>query len=465
VKNNDENPADIDNPFKVQKSSKIVRARLKYLRGLSKMKEQNIHEAHRFFIEARSLWDSYRSFWSKKDLTRIEQFYCYQLNKSIGTNLLSSRDILQKEKQLTLDNLKKFSLNLDLCQRIDAASLRIALCFSSYDHSTTIEQETLKELTHKDNFSWSEIESIGRFLTQLFYMRISYGHIEESILIAEVLQKLGDTSGCKNLTMIARCLLCEVYVINNDWKKASLQIDIMEDEFLLMDGRNDEIDCWTTIIKFSNLLITGNSPQTFSELVIWILPYGSKTFSSAQWTSLAIMIALIKTRISAFDSAFKWLSTVNDQIKICPMSFNLARSLVFRAEIDLIMYRNSKYCKKHLVDFNGDSSNERKQIILSLKKLKEIIEFFPIYKCFHTLFHGLFKFYDKNENPTKSIKDALREASKFNNESAKFIISKYEAYYCNDNDLFLHSWASQIIYSGNFGNQSENVIPYIIPKF
>jgi hypothetical protein len=30
------------------------------------MKEQNIHEAHRFFIEARSLWDSYRSFWSKK---------------------------------------------------------------------------------------------------------------------------------------------------------------------------------------------------------------------------------------------------------------------------------------------------------------------------------------------------------------------------------------------------------------
>ena len=44
-----------------------------------------------------------------------------------------------------------------------------------------------------------------------------------------------------------------------------------------------------------------------------------------------------------------------------------------------------------MVDFNGDSSNERKQIILSLKKLKEIIEFFPIYKCFHTLFHGLFK--------------------------------------------------------------------------
>lgn len=107
-------------------------------------------------------------------------------------------------------------------------------------------------------------------------MRISHGYIKESILIAEVLQKLGDTSGCKNLTMIARCLLCEVHVINNDWKKASLQIDIMEDEFLLMDGRNDEIDCWTTIIKFSNLLITGNSPQTFSELVIWILPYGSK---------------------------------------------------------------------------------------------------------------------------------------------------------------------------------------------
>lgn len=57
----------------------------------------------------------------------------------------------------------------------------------------------------------------------------------------------------------------------------------------------------------------------------------------------------------------------------------------------LIQYRNSKFCKKHLDDFNGDSSNEKKQIISSLKNLKEIIEYYPIYKCFYFLYNGLFK--------------------------------------------------------------------------
>ena len=62
----------------------------------------------------------------------------------------------------------------------------------------------------------------------------------------------------------------------------------------MLGERNFEIECWLTIIKFNLMLNTGYQIETFPELVIWLLPFGSTSFSNLQWSSLASMISLIK---------------------------------------------------------------------------------------------------------------------------------------------------------------------------
>lgn len=306
VKDGSENFLNMDDVLHTFKVPTRTRARFKMLEGDARILQGNMAASRRCYNQAlKHSGDKVNFQWTFSVFmaslrTRINDDGLLHLWNRIALQEVRRGQevhrVTPRNINLIIKRLRSLVRDSGVENKITANTNVIAMAqLAKVDAQQSMSEfDTIAEIMNIDHFQYVHVLKIFRFLHTIFYSRLTQGKIKSALKIARCMLYLSEAAGCKVLVLIARASLCEVYLINDDEEKLCEEVRQIEMEMVALGERNYEIECWLVIIKFNLMLNTGRQIKTFPELVIWLLPFGSTSFSNLQWASLASMISLTK---------------------------------------------------------------------------------------------------------------------------------------------------------------------------
>jgi class 3 adenylate cyclase/tetratricopeptide (TPR) repeat protein len=272
------------------------------------------------------------------------------------------------------------------------------------------EREAAKTIEDMDaSVRYEEVYAIHKFYATDCHARIAMGDLDGALQVATYLTKLGQYSNSKSLYWISQIYTCEVLLAQDKMNEFFTRIRKVETEMEVSLTSYPEIQCQINILKLNAILDNGFEIDNFSDITLWVLPFGGCSFSNLQIACFSACIALFNVRTSQMCPSNAWRENAWKHMVNCPISYPYVRAFSRLLECDLIAYRNSIFYNE-MPHITMEQVNIRNDFQRNLAIFESYCVRMPIFIPRFLLFKSYFQML---ENPSNTRNNKVQHSIQF----------------------------------------------------
>jgi len=351
-----------------------------------------------------------------------------ELWRRIGQNEMNTASDADNQLAKVVSKLMKITQTCRPWYEIDARIFALYQC--SLDpvqrhRIRDIEREVKFLISDIGALQYDDVYAIHKFYSTACYSRLGMGDVPGAKKLALYLIKLSQFSQSQTLSWLSELLLCEVLLIEMSFVEFYQRLRRIEMAMDNMDNPNQEIKCLINALKLNAILACGVELDNFSDIVLWILPYGAPNFTNLQIASFSSCVALINFRMSAKDAAYAWHKNAERHLFECPLTYNYVNAFSRLLECDLIIYRNELYSENMPYNNSSEKTKTRKAAFKNVcNKLAQFEDYCRLFPSFTPTFCLFKAFKARIESTTTTttndslnhLKTGLSMAQQFGNK-------------------------------------------------
>lgn len=314
---------------------------------------------------------------------------------------------------------------------------------SKRDQISNFELEVASVFCVKKKTRFDDIYAVHKFSASSYFARYAVGDLAGAASTAAFMVKISCWARSKSMEMISRIYFADVLLTQGRHEDFWKIIRHLETE--VDPSPHPEIKCLLNILKLSAILATGSEIDNWSDITLWILPYGGCAFSNLEIANFSSCVALMNLRASALDAGSAWYNNAWKCLQECPVSFVYVRTYARLVECELMIYRCQCYLQSMPYNTLKDKGKQKTKIKEHFRGLESYCSRFPIFEAELLLLKAYYDILEtQGSNAEGYLKSGITIAEAFGDQLTK---AKLESSLSYVQDCVQDSWISKILFS------------------